>query len=121
MSQQAAIAGQIFFVDKIVEGSERRRDFVCRCAAVQRSMQMRMKLTLLATRSAGGNYTKLPRLEIELRPRKHFPVSVRDHPAVESRMKLANVLPEELVRFSVHRAAGIFAALDPFPRAVKLV
>src|SRR5262252_4130629 len=76
-------------------------------------MQMRVQLAILLSHRARAHDAELATLQIQRLAREHLAVALHDHPRVEHRMKLADVVTEALVEWTVDRGAGLLAVLLP--------
>src|SRR6478672_6608361 len=102
MRQERTALCQLCFPDQTCQRVKRGGQRFLRHTAVQCSMEMRMELALLTRRRAGSDNAKLPRRKIELRSRQDLSVAISDHPAIERRMELANVLAKQLIRLAIY-------------------
>src|SRR5687767_9481309 len=111
--EQLVIALRIVGTEEVGDGIDARANFGGRRSGVQRTVQMRVQLPVLSRQGACAHDAQLPSLQIERGSREHLAVAVYDHPCVERRVELPDVVSEPFIERTVHRSTRGFAGLAP--------
>src|SRR5688572_27000570 len=72
-----------------------------------------MQLTILPRHGASRDDAKLATAQVERGTRQHLAVSVHDHPGIQRRMQMADVVAQPFVERTVHRCTRCFAFGSP--------
>src|ERR1041384_2929574 len=74
---------------------------------------MRVELTILPRRRAGRDDAELSPTQVEHRTRQYLAVALDDHPRVERRVELPDVMPQPFIERPVHGCACGFTLRAP--------
>src|SRR5690606_2573869 len=90
--------------------------FARRSTGIQRTVQMRMPLTLLPVCGAYGHDAQLTPPQVQRLATTQLSVAVHDHPCLQRRMKRADVRTEPLVKPAIHQLASGLPSIAPILR-----